>query len=118
MKRYVWFIIAAVFLANTAFQTWLAWDGDHFPLITLAVTVVFFVALMTVYQRGWRESLEGWGRSTAGWGAAQEFAMKQDEIIRDAVRDLEEYDEEAAAIHSGRARNAALAYVKTFGGDE
>ena len=117
MKRHLWWIIPLVFATNIILQTWLAWDGEQFALLTLAVSSVMLAGFLAVYAKGWRDALEGWGRSTSGWGAAQDWGMKQDLILRDVLKELGEWDEEAAEIHGGRSMNASIDYIKTFGED-
>lgn len=109
-----WFIIPVIFITNTILQTALAWNGSKVPLVMLAVSTAFLACFLGYYSKSWHESLKGWGRSTQGWGAAQTWGMKQDTILRDVLRELYEYDEEAVEIHSGRSTNASLEYLKTF----
>lgn len=110
MKR-GWIVIPAVFIANTVMQTILAWDGNNFPLIMLAVSTVILCLAFIIFAKGWREALDGWGRSTTGWGAAQQWGMRQDSILRDALQELEEYDEEAVRIHGGRSTASNIEYL-------
>lgn len=112
--KWGWVIIPAVFIVNSILQAALAWRGSQFALIMLAVTSVLLALSAGFYARGWREALDGWKRSTDGWGAAQKWGMTQDAIMRDVLRELYEYDEEAVEIHSGRAQNAGIDYLMSF----
>ena len=114
MRVWVPFIIAGIFIVSAGFQTWLAWGGSHLAIGAMAVNILILSVIYTLYANGWRNSLEGWGRSTAGWAAAQTWGMKQDTILRDVLKELYEFDEEAVEIHSGRSTNASLEYLKTF----
>lgn len=116
MKK--WIVIPCVFAGVIVLDTVLAWGGSKFALITLAVTSVMVCGFMAVHGYGWRQALDGWNRSTGGWAAAQKWGMHQDLILRDALKDLSEYDEEAAEIHSGRSINASLEYLRATFNEE
>lgn len=105
-------LLAPLVLGQITLCTALAWNGDNFALITLAVTAGVLGVLAYISGEGWTRALAGWDRSNAGWEATTEWAMLADEILRDALTELAEYDEEAATIHGGRAYNATVAYVQ------
>jgi hypothetical protein len=116
MKK--WILIPAFFAALIVFDTVVAWRGDKFGLIMLAVTSLILTVIMGIYGHGWRQALDGWGRSTTGWGAAQTWGIKQDQILKDVLKELWEYDEEAVEIHNGRSATASLEYLKTFNDED
>ena len=109
-----WLFIPFLIIPLIVFDTILAWYGSQAALLMLAVTAAGLAVAFTLSGHGWREALNGWGRSTAGWAAAQSWGMKQDVILRDVLRELHEYDEEAAVIHQGRSMDAGLEYIHTF----
>jgi hypothetical protein len=112
------FLVAGIFVVNSIFLAWLAWGGSQFAVATLTGSIFVLSVIYVLYAVGWRNALEGWGRSTAGWAAAQTWGMKQDTILRDVLKELYEFDEEAVEIHSGRSTNASVEYLKTFAEEE
>lgn len=115
MHKGRWILISCLFLTCTAVWTALAWDGSNFPLLVLASLNVILSVLVGVYGVGWRSSIERWRRSTTCWQAAQNWGIKENEILADALRELAEYDQEAHEIHSGRATVAGLEYLTILG---
>lgn len=113
-KHWPLILLGVAFLGIITLNTALAWGGDNTALITLAVVSVMTTVATVGFGWGWRDALEGWGHSTEGWGAAQEWGIKQDMILRDALNELWQYDEEAVEIHNGRSATASLEYLKTF----
>lgn len=99
-------------------QTFVAWSGEKFGLIMLAVTSVFLAGFFAFSSYGWRKALDGWGRSTLGWGAAQSWGIRQDQILRDVLKELLDYDEEAVEIHYGRSAQSSREYLKTFNDED
>jgi hypothetical protein len=109
-----WIAIPVLLICLIVTDTVLAWGGSKFALITLAVTAALLVALYGYYLRLCRTTLDGWGETTAGWAAAQIWGMKTDSILREALTELAEFDEEAYVIYKGRASTATLEYLNVF----
>lgn len=112
--KWRWVLISGFFIACSTLSTVLAWNGSRISLVSLGLTAAFLAVMCGVYGIGWRSSLDGWERSTNNWGAAQHWGMKQDEILRDALKELSEYDDEAYQIHRGRSTTAGIEYLTTL----
>lgn len=106
-----WLITGGLFVVISFLWVGLAWDGDHFALIALGLTTVFLAVGCAFFGWHWSTSLQGWERSNDAWEATQKWGLHQDQILRDALNDLEEHDSEAAAIHSGRSIAASGKYI-------
>lgn len=101
-KNYRWKLSSVLFAALSVLWVALAWDGSHFALIALGVTAIILCGFVALTGTGWSTALDGWKRSTDNWSATQKWAFNQDEVLRDTLEELREYDEEAAVIHLGR----------------
>lgn len=112
--KHSWIIVPLVFLATGAFQFVVAWNGDRFGLVMLAVNLLILLACYAFYARLAKTSLDGWGRSTLGWGAAQTWAMEVDKILQEAAKEIGESDQEAEFIYEGRRLTASLTYLDVF----
>ena len=113
-KHWPLFVLGFSFVAVIGLEAAIAWGGSQVGVITLAVMALMATAGMVGFGYGWRDALEGWSHSTESWGAAQDWGIKQDMILRDALNELWQYDEEAVEIHNGRSATASLEYLKTF----
>lgn len=114
MDKGRWILIAALFTGQAVLCSVLAWKGSQFAIVTLAVTTTFLAGMLAFYGVMLRGTLASWGRALALAEATQEWGMKQNTILEEALRELGEHDEEAAFIHGGRSTEASLEYMRAF----
>jgi len=113
MNKWNAILFTVVSIGVTALYTTLAWGGDHYALLALAVLSVIEAIFAGLFLWEWKVALKGWGRSTSGWASSQTWAIQQNIILRDTLNELRAYDEEAFSIHSGRATSASFEYLKS-----
>lgn len=118
MKTHRWTITAAIFAVLSVLWTVLAWNGDNVALVGLGITCLILAGFVGMTGSGWGNALAGWKRSTEAWGATQEWGFKQDEILRETINNLREYDEEAAVIQFGRRIDNNADYMALLSEEE
>jgi hypothetical protein len=107
-------LFPALFATLGILYTALAWNGDHIALLLLMANMLILAFFAGFYGKMVAEILPSWGESTEMWGASQEWGMQQSKILRDAITDLAEFNNEAAAIHTGRSVHANKAYLEAM----
>lgn len=118
MDKGRWVIISGLFLANIVLCSVLAWQGSQFAIFTLAVTSAFLAVMLGFYGMMVKRTLTDWGRTLTIADAAQQWGMKQNTILEEALKELHEHDEEAAFIHGGRSTEASLEYLRAFNDED
>lgn len=99
-------VTAGIFVLLTFLYTALAWSGDKFAIVLLAS--LSLIGTSAYFFASWllRDSLRDWIYAVYSWENSVKMVGDLDNIMIDSLKDLAEYDEEAAEIHIGRAGQA------------
>lgn len=101
-------LLAGILAVLAVIDTALAWNGNNVALIALTSIALITSLFAGIYGKMAIEVLDGWKESTDGWAKTQDWGMAQHKILQDTIADLQEHDEEAAAIHTGRSAKANI----------
>lgn len=101
-------MLAGILAVLAVIDTALAWNGNNVALIALTSIALITSLFAGIYGKMAIEVLDGWKESTDGWAKTQDWGMAQHKILQDTIADLQEHDEEAAAIHTGRSAKANI----------